>query len=264
MAIIGKIREKSILLVMIIGLALLAFILSDYKNMFGVNEGEYGIGHVFGEKIDQTKFNYLKQKFGEQTWGYYVDSLIMNKEYDALGIIASDKEINSYLMATDGFDVINDGQQFSQYFRSLFMDSVTQQITPQSTIEGRQKLKVQLDQIKKNKKDWEGIKNYYISIRKKEKYLDLISQGIYTTSIEAEDDYRAKNTKKSIRYVFKPSSTVSDDKIKYTEKDIAKYYANHKYDAQYQNEKSFKVVKFFSVSDAPSQSDSSTFFNQFE
>jgi hypothetical protein len=134
--------------------------------MFGVNEGEYGIGHVFGEKIDQTKFNSLKQKFGEQTWGYYVDSLIMNKEYDALGITASDKEINSYLMATDGFDVINDGQQFSQYFRSLFMDSITQQITPQSTIEGRQKLKVQLDQIKKNKKDWEGIKNYYISIKK--------------------------------------------------------------------------------------------------
>ena len=66
MAIIGKIREKSILLVMIIGLALLAFILSDYKNMFGVNEGEYGIGHVFGEKIDETKFNYLKQKYGDQ------------------------------------------------------------------------------------------------------------------------------------------------------------------------------------------------------
>jgi len=263
MAIIGKIREKSILLVMIIGLALLAFILSDYKNMFGVNEGEYGIGHVFGEKIDETKFNYLKQKYGDQTWGFFVDSLIMNKEYDALGIIASDKEINSYLMATDGFSVVNDGSQISQSIRSLFLDSVTQQITPESTIEGRQKLKVQLDQIKQNKKDWEGIKNYYVSVRKREKYLDLISQGIYTTSIEAEDDYRSKNTKKSIRYVFKPSSTVSDDKIKYTETDIAQYYANHKFDAQYQNDKSFKVVKFFSVSDAPSQKDSSKFFNQF-
>ena len=66
MAIIGKIREKSILLVMIIGLALLAFILSDYKNMFGVNEGEYGIGHVFGEKVDQVKYNTLYQKLKNQ------------------------------------------------------------------------------------------------------------------------------------------------------------------------------------------------------
>ena len=35
-------------------MALLAFILTDYKSMFGVNEGEYGIGHVFGEKVDQA------------------------------------------------------------------------------------------------------------------------------------------------------------------------------------------------------------------
>ena len=87
MAIIGKIREKSILLVIIIGLALLAFILTDYKSMFGVNEGEYGIGHVFGEKVDQVRFNSLEAKYGENTWNYYVDSLIMNKEYRCLGFI---------------------------------------------------------------------------------------------------------------------------------------------------------------------------------
>jgi peptidyl-prolyl cis-trans isomerase D len=283
MAIIGKIREKSILLVIIIGLALLAFILSDYKNMFGVNEGEYGIGHVFGEKVDQVKYNTLYQKLNnqfsrnpqvrrdeidkmasQQAWSQLIDSVIMEREYDALGIIASDKEINSYLMATDGFDVVSDPSQISQNIRSFFIDSISKQVTPQSTIEGRQKLKIQLDQIKKNKKDWEGIKNYYVSVRKREKYFDLISQGIYTTSIEAEDDYKAKNTKKSIRYIFKPSSSVSDEDIKYNESDLAKYYAEHKFDPQYQNEKSFKVVKFFSVSDAPSQSDSTNFFNEFE
>ena len=64
MAIIGKIREKSILLVIIIGLALLAFILTDYQSMFGVNEGEYGVGHVFGEKIEQAKYSLLERKYG--------------------------------------------------------------------------------------------------------------------------------------------------------------------------------------------------------
>ena len=56
MAIIGKIREKSILLVIIIGLALLAFILTDWKGQcLAENEGEYGVGHVFGEKIDESR-----------------------------------------------------------------------------------------------------------------------------------------------------------------------------------------------------------------
>ena len=56
MAIIGKIRSKSGLLVGIIGIALLSFILGDYQSFFGSSEGEYGIGTVYGEKIDANKY----------------------------------------------------------------------------------------------------------------------------------------------------------------------------------------------------------------
>ena len=258
MAIIGKIREKSILLVIIIGLALLAFILTDYKSMFGVNEGEYGIGHVFGEKVDQVRFNSLEAKYGENTWNYYVDSLIMNKEFDALGLSISDKEFNAYLMAEKGFGVIKD-----QSMQGLFSDSITGKVTEESKKLGRIKLKQQLDQAKKNKKDWAGIKSYYSNLRKREKYLDIISQGIYTTSVEAEDEYKNTEDKKSIRYVFKPTNSIEDSEIKYKESDLVRYYADHKYDAKYQNEKSYKVVRYFNVSNAPSSSDSLDFFNEF-
>ncbi len=40
MALIGKIRAKSGLLVAMIGIALLAFILNDYQSLFGIGEGE--------------------------------------------------------------------------------------------------------------------------------------------------------------------------------------------------------------------------------
>lgn len=258
MAIIGKIREKSILLVIIIGLALLAFILTDYKSMFGVNEGEYGIGHVFGEKVDQVRFNSLEAKYGENTWNYYVDSLIMNKEYDALGLSISDKEFNAYLMADQGFGVIKD-----QSIQGLFFDSITGKVTEESKKLGRIKLKQQLDQAKKNKKDWAGVKSYYSNIRKREKYLDIISQGIYTTTIEAEDEYKNTEDKKSIRYIFKPTNSIEDSEIKYKESDLVRYYADHKYDAKYQNEKGYKVVRYFNVSNAPSSTDSLEFFNEF-
>lgn len=258
MAIIGKIREKSILLVIIIGLALLAFILTDYKSMFGVNEGEYGIGHVFGEKVDQVRFNSLEAKYGENTWNYYVDSLIMNNEFDALGLTISDKEFNAYLMAEQGFGVIKD-----QSIQGLFVDSITGKVTEESKKLGRIKLKQQLDQAKKNKKDWAGVKSYYSNIRKREKYLDIISQGIYTTTVEAEDEYKNTEDKKSIRYVFKPTNSIEDSEIKYNESDLVRYYADHKYDAKYQNEKGYKVVRFFNVSNAPSTTDSLEFFNEF-
>ncbi|MDO7609909.1 MAG: peptidylprolyl isomerase, partial [Crocinitomicaceae bacterium] len=108
-----------------------------------------------------------------------------------------------------------------------------------------------------------GVKSYYSNIRKREKYLDIISQGIYTTTVEAEDEYKNTEDKKSIRYVFKPTNSIEDSEIKYNESDLVRYYADHKYDAKYQNEKGYKVVRYFNVSNAPSTSDSLEFFNEF-
>jgi hypothetical protein len=50
MALIGKIREKSTLLVIVIGIALLAFILGDWERITGGMEDLYGSGTVYGEK----------------------------------------------------------------------------------------------------------------------------------------------------------------------------------------------------------------------
>jgi peptidyl-prolyl cis-trans isomerase D len=164
MALIGKIRSKSGLLVGVIGLALLSFILSDYKNMFGFSEGAYGIGTVFGEKVDANIYSTTSQRvqdqeraqaeqnqkpFGEQemeaasdkAWNFMVDSTILAKEYEQLGIGVSEREFNAYLMATDGFNVLQDLAQF-------FTDSLTNTITDASTIAGRQKLQKTIDQLK--------------------------------------------------------------------------------------------------------------------
>ena len=84
----------------------MAFILTDYQSMFGANEGEYGVGHVFGEKIDQAKYSLLERKYGNDgAWDYYIDSAIINKEYNELGIQVSDKEFESFLKGdtTAGF-----------------------------------------------------------------------------------------------------------------------------------------------------------------
>jgi hypothetical protein len=138
MAIIGKIRSHSRLLVGIIGLALLFFIFSNFfenipqaiQNWFS-GEVEYGIGTVYGEKVDVYTYNYYctnselndkdqaikaqkeyTQKDRENSqntaWQFLVDSTILSKEFAALEISVSDKEFNSYLFATDGFTPLPD------------------------------------------------------------------------------------------------------------------------------------------------------------
>ena len=66
MALIGKIREKSWLLILIIGLALLAFILSDYKSIMGGYSDQYGLGTVYGTKVNGQKYELAVQRFEQQ------------------------------------------------------------------------------------------------------------------------------------------------------------------------------------------------------
>ena len=105
MAIIGKIREKSGLLVGIVGLALLAFVLGDYQSMFGNSEGKFGIGLIYGEKVntdnyyslssrvqqqERTQAEQEQKEFGEnemaaasnKAWEFMVDSILLKKEYE--------------------------------------------------------------------------------------------------------------------------------------------------------------------------------------
>ncbi|MEJ6506473.1 MAG: SurA N-terminal domain-containing protein [Crocinitomicaceae bacterium] len=260
MALIGKIREKSVLLVIIIGLALLAFIAGDFFSTRGggTNQGKYGVGHIFGEKIDINRYNALESKYQESAWPILVDSVIMNREYEALGISISDKELNSYLMATDGFGICPD-----QNIQSFFKDSLTGQITEQSKIEGRVKLKQQLSELKKDKTKWPDIRNYYANQRKKQKYLEVVSQGIYVSSIEAEDDYRNNNERKDIDYVFKTANSIPTENVEVKDADLAAYFTAHKWDSKLQSDASYKVMKFFSIDESPSSKDTMNFNTTF-
>ena len=119
-----------------------------------------------------------------------------------------------------------------------------------------------ISQAKKNKKDWKILKDIFSNVRKKEKYQDLISQGIFSTTLEAQDN--GDDVKKTIRYVVKNTNSIPDSDIKFKESDLIKYYSNHKYDAKYQEQNAFREIKYFSLSDAPSGKDSIEFYDFFD
>ena len=281
MAIIGKIRSKSGLLVGIIGLALLSFILGDYQSFFGSSEGDYGIGTVYGEKIDPNKYNETNGKVQDQdrgqaqkeqkeysevemeassdkAWNFLVDSTILRREYTALDISVSDREFNAYLMATDGFPILQD---LSAQF---FTDSLSGLVTEKSTVEGRQKLKMTIDKLKSSKEpqavqQWNGTKQYYTDRRKQEKYLALLDQGAYVTKLEAEAEYLAQKETKNISFVARRYDEIKDISVKISESELKNYYEEHKSDKKYANRSSSREVKLFDVSVAPSRKDSLMF-----
>ncbi len=112
MAVIGKIRKHSGLLVIVIGVALAAFVLGDFSKTQTKNTDT--IGEINGEKVSYREFinkleqniEYEKQRVGKQnltanesfsvrqmTWNQYLNDIIMGKEYAAIGLEVSSDEL---------------------------------------------------------------------------------------------------------------------------------------------------------------------------
>lgn len=281
MAIIGKIRNNSLIIIIAFVLVGVAMLYESFKtanpnfSIFGGNV-EYGIGTVYGEKVDANQYSGISARVQEQdrmqaqqqqkeyaerdvetsndkSWNFMVDSILLSKEYQALGINVSEREFNSYLMATDGFTVLQDLAQF-------FTDSLTGTISEQSTIKGRQKLQATLNQLKSNKdpqavQQWNSTKQYYTDRRKQEKYFSLLSQGVYVTKLEAENEYYAANEKKSISFVMRRYSEINDSEIKVSDDELKKFYEEHKSESKYAIRTGSREVKMFDVVIAPSKQD---------
>ena len=284
MAIITKLRDKySWLLITIVGLALVIFILQslfDFMNSGRGAEGDYGIGLVDGEKVNIDIYNKLSERVQSQdraqkqqeqkeftdedteaandkAFNFMVDSTLTKVEYDALGIDVSEREFNAYLMATEGFGVLQDLNQF-------FVDKATGAISEQSMKTGRVELQKTLTKLKTAKKpeekaQWDGTKKYFMDRRKNEKYFSLISQGIYVTKVEAREEYLAKKETKSISFVARRYSEINDAEIKISDSELEAYYDEHKGDKKYWNRSNNREVRVFDVSIKPSKADTLAF-----
>lgn len=272
MAIIGKIRDKSGLLLIVIGVAMLSFILSGWDSMFGGNQNNLGLGSIYGEVIDPKKYEELtneminqdalqaqqaqkeyteqdKEASEDRAWSMLVDQTIMQKEFDALGIDCSDKELDAYLYGDNGFTVMPD-------LAKSFTDSLTGQFN-------RRLLEKRIEEMEKNpnpevSQNWEKNKKQLREQRINEKYYQLLAQGVYVTKLEAKNEYLAQNEKKNISFVMKRYSDIPDAKVKITDAMLQKYYEEHKTEKKYEATAG-RDVMFFDVLIQANKNDSSAF-----
>ena len=280
MAIIGKIREKSALIVIIVGLALLAFVLSDWQKMFGQTENPYGYGTVYGEKVDYSKYEEANKKFeqidqmqlqqsgkpytpqdqeasADKAWNYVVENNILEGEFEALGIDVDEEEFEAYLYGDEksGFSPL---PQLAQ----SFTDSATGKYNP--NLLRKRITEMENSEDPKVQADWLDYKNSLMEDRRKEKYYNIVSQGIYVTKLEAEDEYFNQKELKTISFVVKRFDQIPDAEIKVSDSDVKAYYEKHKEDKKYQVRENVRDLRYFDIQIKPSKVDSTTFNNSMQ
>lgn len=269
MALIGKIREKSWLLLIVVGGAIVVFIFtSQGPNFGGGAEEEYGIGLMYGEKMDRDAYNKkieearqvaetnarrsqqpVQEVNEDAVWAQFVQESLLDKEYEALGIHVSEDEFDAYLYARNGFNPLPDLMQTFKDAQGNF--------DPKALENQINQLKNEDDQDSKNA--WEQTKDYYMAQRRRQKYFDILSQGMYVTKLEAKQKYQADETKKAVRYVQMNYGTVDDKLINKSEGKLRAYYKKHKSDPKYKNRRSERLIRWADIKIVPSKKDTMNF-----
>ena len=242
MATLGKIRNRSGLLLTVIGVAMLAFILGDFmSSLASSGGGSIYVGEVLGEdvmrqayevKVEEGIENWKSQnqqgvlnqtttaQIRAQIWDQYVRDLIMNNEFGKLGIDVSDDEFFELLQG------LNVHPEISKV--PAFQDQATGQFD-RTKVLGYLK-QINQDPTGEARTRWVGFQKYLIGLIKTSKYNSLVSNAMYVTGEEARLNFNENSQNITFNYVAIPFSSVADSMVEPTESELANYYDDNKSD----------------------------------
>lgn len=237
MALIGTIRKHSALAVILVGVAITAFIVSDLFT----GRGKRGhalpsIGMIAGEEItvkdynqrvednieiqrsNQNKANLTAQEtfdIRQSTWTQYLNEIIMGKEYDNLGLTVT----------TDELFALVQGPHPHSLIRQYFQDPATKQYSPEMVLNFLQNLDNMKPEVKKQ---WLNLEKYIKDDRLTQKYQALVAKAYYVPQAFAAMDFQNKKKNAEIRDVAIRYTTIKDEDVVLADKDYEAYYEKNK------------------------------------
>ena len=220
MALLGQIRERSIFLIIVIGMALFAFVISGVFTSDGgggsvsepiakVNDVEIDLD-LFRFNVEQTErnYNFSTLKSVDAVWNQTIRNAVLENQYKILGIDAGIAQLEEIISSNDAF--LND-QRFlneSGFFDfGLFTNFIISMKT--NNPEGYENWKAQESQL--------------ISMAKQNIYLGLVRSSATFSDFEGKFTYHTENDNVSIEYVQIPYSIISDSVVSVSDNEIKKY-----------------------------------------
>jgi len=226
MAVLQKIRQRSALLIVVIGFCLFAFIAGDVftKGNFGKSSND--VGSVNGKEIPFEDFrlkvsNVEKSQQGvtptaaaNRVWDQEVSIALLTSEFDKLGLRVGAKHIMEVLKSDQNIGknpmFLNSAGVFDE---AKFKEAIKTNPEIAQYINGREK-------------DAELNAKYQM-------YATMIKAGTYTTESEGKLKYEMEANKVSFAYVAGLYSTIKDSDVKVSDDEIVAYMKK--------NEKKYKA-----------------------
>lgn len=226
-------------------------IFGSSRNTVGSIEGEEIKYESFNTKVEQSIAQF-KQQYGgninpqmqamavDNAWQGEVANILLNKEYSRLGLTVSGDEL---------FDLLQ-GKNPSPLIVQYFGNPQTGQVDRNAVISS---LKAQAKDPKL-KEQWDLLQAEIEKQALQQKYVNLVRNSVYVTTLEANEDYISRNKLANFSYVNLDYSSILDANVKITDAAYESYYdANKK---RFDNPTETRGFEYVSFSIQPTKADS--------
>ena len=247
MATLQNIRSKGPLLVIVIGLALFAFIAGDAWKVLQPHQS-HDVGEVNGETISAQDFQALVEEYTEvvkfssgvnalseeqtnrikdEVWRTYVNNKLIENEAEKLGLSVSKAEIQAII--DEGVHPILQQTPFRNPQTGAFdKDMLKKVLADYSKIRKSQMSSQYLEYYDSMYKFWSFVEKSLIQARLQEKYQALIAKSLFSNPVEAQDAFDAKVDQSDVLLAAIPYSAIVDSTIVIKESELKEAYNKKK------------------------------------
>ena len=273
MSTLQSIRKHGAFLVIVIGLALFAFIAGDAAKVLQPHQNTQNVGIINGKKIDAQSFQKLVEEYSQaisfvrggqslteeenaqikdEVWNTLVSNTLIETEAAKLGLTVTTAELQAVI--EEGTDPLLIQSAFRDQATGKFSSSMLMNFLAQyAELDANMASAEEIDYFNQVYTYWKFIESNLKSSLLAQKYEALIAAAQLTNPVAAEYTFNARNNHAEVAYVVVPFNSVADSLVKVTTSDIKKVYDAKK--ELYKQPAETRAVKYIDVVVTPSQAD---------
>ena len=244
MTTLQRIRNHGVILLVVVGIAMLAFILGDFLNSGSsfFNRSRENVGVIAGHKVHYTEYEAAKDQLTEvykiesgssdineelgiqirnQVWQMLMMDYTLREQAALIGMDVTAEELSELCIGANPHQLIRQRRafydetgNFNRFALINFLNSISQEA---ETAE-------QAANLQQAKTYWMYWENAVRLTHLQEKYVDLLGKMVTANNLDAKYAFEAGQTSTNVEFVEKPYFAVADSLVKVTESDLKKLY----------------------------------------
>ena len=273
MATLQTIRSKGPLLVIVIGLALFAFIAGDAWKILQPHQGKQDVGEVNGKELSAQDFQKMVDEYSEvikmtnglnsltdeqltnikdQVWQSYVNNQLIAAEAEKLGLTVTDAEIKAII--DQGTHPLLMQTPFRNPQTGMFdKDMLKKFLVDYANLNASQMPAQYVEYYQKMGAFWQFVEKTLAQSTLAEKYQNLVAKSLISNPVAAEDAFNSRTEQSDLLLAGVPYSSINDSTVQVSDSEIKDRYNEKK--EQFKQLVETRDIRYIDVKVVPSDAD---------